>query len=183
MSNSAVIRSCATLNEAYIVCELLNSRGIRASIDNANHAAVNWFIVAALGGVHVRVPASQFQEAKLVIISQVEEADELLFQGRDRYDAPTKHHRWKAISMLIIWFELLSLPFMTFLVWLEGIIPAHWVSQHDTDPYAITYAYGAGLPPDFNGESGLLLLLLIVALVGWDLASTRLPRSTKETTE
>ena len=65
--SAVTVRRCATLNEAHIVCGLLRSHGFEAAVEEANHAANDWFVVQALGGVRVSVPHAQLDSATQLI--------------------------------------------------------------------------------------------------------------------
>ena len=71
MSESAVLRNYGRVEEALIVCAALQYAGFDASIDNYNHATVNWLLVPALGGIPVRLPTSQLEDAKAYLREMV----------------------------------------------------------------------------------------------------------------
>ena len=85
MSESAVLRNYGRVEEALIVCAALQYAGFDASIDNYNHATVNWLLVPALGGIPVRLPTSQLEDAKAYLREMVETAEERRGKPRIRY--------------------------------------------------------------------------------------------------
>lgn len=53
--------------DAHIVCSLLNSAGIAASAGDTNLVQAHSLLAIALGGVRIRVPASQLEDAKALL--------------------------------------------------------------------------------------------------------------------
>lgn len=131
MSTTAIVRTCSTLNEAYICRGLLQTHGIHASIDNAEHAAVDWFIVQALGGVYVRVPISQLHDAQEAMVEHINHADQLLSKHALRATDITTSQRGKAILMVLIWFGVLHV-IAGLAIWLaDQAIPRSWINHAD----------------------------------------------------
>ena len=129
MSTTAIVRTCATLNEAYICRGLLQTHGIQASIDNAEHAAVDWSIVQALGGVHIRVPISQYGLAKTTIVQTVEHARNSPAKSGEEYEPSTRSQRRKAWIMMLFWFGVFNTILLFVIIWLEAVIPHEWFPE------------------------------------------------------
>ena len=180
MKNSVILRRCATLHEALICKALLTDRGILASLDNAEHAANDWGTVSALGGVHIRVPISQAQEAKQIIIDQVTQADEILRRTALPGDTVVSTSRWKAMTMLAIYLGLFQLVGGLGLAWLTTMIPSEWLPTINEPEYITGYWEGAGVSPPSPGIDGLVFLFFIVLLLAWELLSTRPTTPNKE---
>ena len=124
MIESVIIRRCATLSEAQVCNGFLQSRGILSNIDNEHHAAVDWTIVSAIGGVHIRVPVSQYDESRALIVDRVIWAESALAKPEFGFE-PIKKTRYRlAWSMLIIWFGLFNLAAGAALVMVDHLLPA-----------------------------------------------------------
>ncbi|MEO1306325.1 MAG: hypothetical protein AAFV37_15240, partial [Pseudomonadota bacterium] len=82
MTNSLVIRRCATLSEALVCNSFLQSNEVLSSLDNEHHSANDWFAVAALGGVQIRVPTAQYDQARQLIVERHKFALEILSDAR-----------------------------------------------------------------------------------------------------
>lgn len=129
MSTTEIVRTCATLNEAYICRGLLQTHGIHASIDNAEHAAVDWFIIQGLGGVRIRVPISQYELAKTAIIQTVEHARNSPVKSGEEYEPSTRSQRRKAWVMMFFWFGFFNAIVLFLIIWLETVIPHEWFPE------------------------------------------------------
>lgn len=68
MSPSVVFGTYSYVEEALVVCSALNDAGFDASIDNLNHAVTDWALVTALGGIRVRLPSTQLDEARAALV-------------------------------------------------------------------------------------------------------------------
>lgn len=180
MTHSIILRRCATLHEALICTALLTDRGILASLDNAEHAAQDWGLVSALGGIHIRVPVSQAEDARNIIIDQVSTADETLKLHALPGDPIPKKSPWKAISMLVIYFGIFQFIASLGLVSLDNIIPSDWVPAADQTIVMVGIWTGGSVAPPGPGIDGLVFLFFIVLLLAWELLSTRETQSNKE---
>ena len=114
MSESAVLRNYGRVEEALIVCAALQYAGFDASIDNYNHATVNWLLVPALGGIPVRLPTSQLEDAKAYLREMVETAEDRLVDATGEAPDPVRRKYWRAwavaalfmldwLSLLVLW--------------------------------------------------------------------------------
>lgn len=117
MSGAVVIRRCASAEEATVVCALLNDADIEAWLDNWYHAANDWLISLALGGVGVLVPEAQKVEAERALAEHLDTGEHRLgeeFPDMDR--RPLKKSRlraWTFVSLYNTWgLILLSIPFI-----------------------------------------------------------------------
>jgi len=180
MSDSIILRRCATLTEAQICVGLLNSHDIWAALDNEGHAAIDWGMIPALGGVHVRVAISDYERAKQTIIDSVTVAPDLLSDVVGSYDPPRKNRRWRALSMLVIWFGLLNLVAGYALYWLDQIIPRAWVPDPQPTDMWFAIAFGRGVSPPGPGIEGFVFLFLIGLFLLWELITTQPEKPAQE---
>jgi hypothetical protein len=180
MSNSIILRRCATLTEAQICVGLLNSHDIWAALDNAEHAALDWGMIPALGGVHVRVARSDYERAKQTIIDSVTAAPDLLSAAAGPYEPPRRNRRWRALSMLVIWFGLLNLVAGYALYWLDQIIPRAWVPDPQPSDAWFAIAFGRVAAPPGPGLEGFVFLILIGLFLVWELLTTQPTKPAKE---
>ncbi|MHA7901033.1 MAG: putative signal transducing protein [Henriciella sp.] len=182
MTKTAIIRRCATLSEAYIVDGLLRSSGVLSSIDNANHATIDWGSVSALGGIQIRVPNSQFERSKEIIIEHAGAAEETLDEMFEPYDAPVKTRRLTAISMLLIYVGIIDIPVLLIFMWLATIIPAGWFDPPPNEFFYVEPYYGSAAVPEASGTNGWILVFLIVFILLWELTNTRTNKQSKDPT-
>jgi len=173
MSHSVILRRCATLHEALVCYSLLIDRGILASLDNAEHAGVDWGMVSCLGGVHIRVPTSQYETAKQIIIEQVTDADEILTHAGLTADPVPKKSRWRAISMLVIYFGLFQLVASLGLIWLDQFIPRSWLPVLNSQEPVAYFWTGTSAAPPGPGVDGVVFVFFLVLLTISELISTR----------
>ncbi len=78
--------------EAQLALGLLQANGIEASLRDENLLAIDWFLIPAVGGIRLAVPADQAEEARLLLQPPAEdlfpagepadEADERPILGR-----------------------------------------------------------------------------------------------------
>lgn len=180
MTESVIIRRCATLCEAQICNGFLQSRGILSSIDNAHHAAVDWSIVSAIGGVHIRVPISQYEDSKTLIIDRVIWARETLEKSEFGYEPITKTRYGRAASMLIIWLGLFNLAAGAALAMIDTYIPASWFpAERETDLF-FTMGLGIATPSPSDQVDGFVFLFIVFLFLVWELVSTRETKPQKE---
>lgn len=180
MNNSTILRRCATLTEARICVGLLKSHDIWAALDNGDHAAIDWGMVPALGGVHVRVAASDYERAKQTIIDTVSSAPDLLEKVAGPYEPPVYNKRWRAISMLVVWFGLLNLIVGYALFWLDQIIPPAWVPDPQTSDIWFGIAFDQGVAPPGPGVEGFVFLFVIALFLLWELLTTQSAKPAKD---
>ncbi len=70
-------RTLATFDsvlQAHVAAGRLQAEGLDAVIADANHAAADWLVMQALGGVKIRIPAEQYDAARAVL-ARVEAGD------------------------------------------------------------------------------------------------------------
>ena len=161
MTESVIIRRCATLSEAQICNGFLQSRGVLSSIDNEHHAAVDWTIVSAIGGVQIRVPISQYDEAKTLIVDRVTWAKAAFETPEFGYEPIEKTRYLHAWSMLIIWFGLFNLIAGTALAWLNPFIPTSWLpTERDTELF-FTMGLGFTWSNQSYQSDGIVFLFIV----------------------
>lgn len=180
MSNSTILRRCATLTEAQICVGLLRTHDIWAALDNGEHAAIDWGMVPALGGVCVRVTTSDRERAKQVILDTVNAAPDLLAELAGPYESPHRSRRWRAISMLVIWFGLFNLVIGYALVWLDLIIPSAWIPDPQPSEAWFGIALGNGVAPPGPGIDGIVFLFVIALFLLSELLTTHSAKPTKD---
>ena len=103
----SVLISLATKEEADVAASALRADGVDAFVGNEHHAAIEWGLVHAFGGVQVMVPAARREQAKRLLQARLAEAacwtdpegDEPALR-RDRYKA------WLAGGWMAVGFVL-----------------------------------------------------------------------------
>lgn len=184
MSDTVILRACATVSEARICCGLLQTHNIHASVDNAEHVVQNWWVVPAVGGVHVRVPRSQLDAAHTVLNEHVQHAGALLRQHASPGDPITKTRRWKALSMLLLWLSLwlgiAHLLFYGFFTWLDGLVPYSWIPNPEPPQTEVSIGNGMGVGPAGPGAEGVVLVFVIAMILIWELISSRPEKPKKD---
>lgn len=178
MSDSIIIRLCATLVEANICCGLLKANGFDASIDNAHHAAQDWMVVPALGGVAIRLPASQQQPAMDCIVEIATAADSILTEEFGPYDPPVKRRRVAIWTMILIQIGIFQLAAAHLLMYLVPLIPPNWVPSK----YGATVDMNLGLSiaPPGPGVNGLVFMIILVLFLCHELISSTPSKPPKE---
>lgn len=167
-TNSRIIRRCASLPEAYVCWGLLRANGFDASIDNRHHAAQDWAMVQALGGIQIRIPTSQFDDAKACIIDAVETAI-------TKHSDPVRMTVWnraKAITMAFHYFGLLPLAIVCLLIWLHRVVPESWIPKFTTQDYYYWYeldSYVTAAPLGILGGLLILATTLFIFVCLWTL--------------
>ena len=180
MRDSVIIRRCATLSEAQICTGLLHSRDIWATIDNAEHAAVDWGSIQALGGVHVRVLASEFDAAKQAITDAVLLARKTPIELDEEFEPILRNRRWRGLSMLVIWFGLFNFIAGIVLVWLDQVIPPDWIPEPQYTEFWAGYYVGSSAAAPWPGLSGLVYIFLIALFLILELLLTQPEKSRQE---
>jgi hypothetical protein len=74
MSPSVVIHRAQDIESALVLVNFFQFHGLDARLDNACHASIDWAIVPALGGIAVRLPRDQLEEAKDLLRTALKEA-------------------------------------------------------------------------------------------------------------
>lgn len=125
MSGAVIVRRCASAEEAAIVCALLNDAGIPASLENWNHAMMDWGSLQALGGVGVRVPAGQLEAARAAIIGYAESAEARLKDDfPDLETVPSKPKRFRHLVLMGYYTGALLLPIIILIMLIEVYVRA-----------------------------------------------------------
>lgn len=109
-----------------MVCALLNDAGIEAWLDNWYHAANDWLISLALGGVGVLVPEARQAEAERALADHLDTAEYRLREAfPDMDEAPLKKSRlraWTFVSLYNTWgLILLSIPLIAAVVLIGSV--------------------------------------------------------------
>lgn len=102
MSQSAVLRNYGQVEEALIVYAALQAAGFDVSIDNYNHASLDWLIVPALGGIPVRLPASQLEDARAYLQDMVDTAEIRLAEATGEQLVPVRKKYWRARAVAAV---------------------------------------------------------------------------------
>lgn len=98
---------CASIEEAVILCGLLNANGVEAALDNYFHAQNDWFLVHALSGVGVVFPRERMTEVQVIIDYAQQTAERHLQSHFGKLDhTPLKRRRLKAWSMPFVFFGI-----------------------------------------------------------------------------
>lgn len=168
MSGAAILRNYSSVEEALVVYAALQDAGFDAAIDNFNHAVLEWYIVPALGGVQVRLPAAQLEPAKAHLSDMVHTAEARLAEATGDAGKPAKRRYWRAWVGLAIWLGLAQLVGIAVIWLLNGIIPADWVgpSQQASTLWYYSPGYTASLSPQTSVNG--LLFIIAVALITWN---------------
>jgi len=180
MSNSVVIKRCATLNEAYILQGLLAANGFDARLDEANHAAMNWWLIPALNGVAIRLPITQAAEAKRTVLAIAETAPANLEKQFGPYEAPRKYGRASVWFYWLSFFGLLQLMFIGSIILLDRLVPDAWLPITNQTPYISAY-YGGGINVNWErAGNGFVLMFFMIGLLIFEFFSTRPQKPPKE---
>ena len=134
MSPSVIIHRAQDIESALVLTNFLQFHGFDARLDNAGHAAVDWGIVPALGGIAIRLPRAQVDEARQALRAALNEADAISVTD---YQRRTRRKRLLAYSMLGIYFGLIPLVVGAIIVGIAYTIPAEWFpapAQAISDP-------------------------------------------------
>jgi hypothetical protein len=165
MSPSVVLHNYSRVEEALVVCSALQDAGFDATIDNLNHAILEWYLVPALGGIQVRLPATQLEPARAHLNEMVQTAEQRLTDVTGQATDPIHHRYWRAWTGLAIFVGVFNL-FGIAVFWLiDKIIPPKWVTMPDSDVVPF-FDFGLTIaePPNLRG----LLFLLALVLITWN---------------
>ena len=127
MSPSVVIHRAPNAESALVLVNYLQSQGFDASLDNFGHAALDWSMIPALGGIAVRLPRAQVEDAK----SALKEALETAAQDPEFSEVVRKRssYRWLAWSMIAVWFGLAQVVLGLLLYGVASLLPAKWLTD------------------------------------------------------
>lgn len=127
MSPSVVIHRAPNAESALVLANYLQSQGFDASLDNFGHAALDWSMIPALGGISVRIPRAQVEDAK----SALREALEAAAQDPEFSEVVRKRpsYRWLAWSMIAVWFGLAQVVLGLLLYGVASLLPAKWLTD------------------------------------------------------
>tara|TARA_R110001606_G_scaffold293677_1_gene441425 strand:+ start:669 stop:1085 length:417 start_codon:yes stop_codon:yes gene_type:complete len=101
MSPSVVLRNYSRVEEALVVWSALQDAGFDATIDNLNHAILQWHVVPLFSGIQVRLPASQIDPAKACLNEMVQTAEQRLTEATGQTPEPIRRSYWRARLMAI----------------------------------------------------------------------------------
>ena len=180
MSDTVIIRRCATLNEAYILRGLLTANGFSATLDEANHAAMNWWLIPALNGVAIRLPIAQVEDAKRTVIAIAETAPADLEKQFGPYEPPRKYGRASLWFYWLSFFGLAQLVVIGLIILLDRLVPEAWIPATNQSPF-FTPHYGGGAGFDWErAANGFVLMFFMVGLLIFEFFSTRPKTTPKE---
>ena len=113
MSDRTIIRRFSSLAEAMACTAYLNAHGVDAITDEYQHATVQWYLIPALGGIGVSVPAQQ-EVAARQFLNEVDTGETELVEAD--YEEPRSYGRLGAWLYLLIPMGLISLPLTLVLI-------------------------------------------------------------------
>lgn len=175
MSGAIVLRRCATVEEAIVIDSALKAGGFQSSLGEYYFAHVQWDAIAAIGGVSILLPSSQFDSARKYLAELRSTAFESLADEFDNFDMRPLKLRWaRAWSMLILYSPVGVLLCLAF-AYVLSLLPVDWVSLahanytfSDFGPVVSTsYDGGTGSVP--LAPEGLAFLLFIAFFILWDM--------------
>ena len=170
MSPSVVLRNYSRVEEALVVCSALQDAGFDAAIDNLNHATLEWYLVPALGGIQVRIPASQLKPAKAYLNEMFHTAEQRLLEATGETADPIHRRRyWRVWTGLAIWFGVADLLGIATLWLALKLVPPDWWPKPD-EMVVPKYELGPTIakPPDLSNILTGLLFLLMLVLITWN---------------
>lgn len=170
MSPSAVLRNYCRVEEALVVCSALQDAGFDAAVDNLNHATLEWYLVPALGGIQVRIPASQLKPAKAYLNEIFHTAEQRLLEATGETADPIHRRRyWRAWIGIAIWFGVADLLGIATLWLALKLVPPDWWPKPD-EMGVPKYELGTTIaqPPDLSNILTGLLFLLMLVLITWN---------------
>lgn len=159
---SQLLRSCASMEEALVTEALLKDGGFDASVSNFHHGTNDWGSIAAFGGAHVRIPESQYEDAKQYICDMADSAGERLAEVFGAPDeAPLRTRRFRAFTMLFFFFGG-GFFFVLPAVWIISKLPAGWFPESSvhTEPFFSYSPVPAG-SSHFDADTLPTILILI----------------------
>ncbi len=168
MSAAVVLRNYSRAEEALVVCAALQDAGFDAAIDNLNHASLEWYLVPALGGIQIRLPAAQLEPAKAHLNDMVQSAEARLLEATGETGGPVKRDYWRAWIALGIWFGLVELVGIAFIWLLSRIIPAAWLGPGEQVSALWYYSPGYVAPVSVHSSANGVLFIVLVALITWN---------------
>jgi len=167
MTRAAVLRNYSNIEEALVVCATLQDAGFDAVIDNLNHATLEGYLIPALGGIPVRLPESQLQDARGYLNDMAQSAEERLLAATGETIEPIKRRRlraWLGFAIVLGFAELIGFA----ILWLLHILVPHtWVPQSE---YTVSmyWRYSTSLLTPSHSPVLGLLLLLVLSLMIWN---------------
>ena len=134
MSPSVIIHRAQDIESALVFANFLQFYGFDASLDNANHAGMDWAIVPALGGIAVRLPLYQLDDAKELLRVALKDAKadpEFSEPARLR---PLWQKRLLAWSMIGFYTGILPIMLALLLAPLAALIPPELIPDLTPPP-------------------------------------------------
>ena len=134
MSPSVVIHRAQDIESALVLVNFFHFYGLDAQLDNAGHASVDWGIVPALGGIAVRLPRDQVEEAKDLLRTALREAREDPDFAEPAHLRPVWQRRLLAWSMLGFYTGVLPVVIGLLLAPLISLIPPELIPDLSPPP-------------------------------------------------
>lgn len=184
MSPSVIIHRAQDIESALVLTNFLQFHGFDASIDNAAHASVDWSIIPALGGITVRLPRAQVDEAKSLLRRALRDARGNPEMAEPSHLRPDWKKRFLAWSMLGFYTGVLPVAVAILIAWLASLLPADLLpgllSTPVQDPL-LTYSYNSGAAYEAQAHSKDDPLMVVWILVGLGAFLLGLERVTRPT--
>ena len=99
MSPSVIIHRAQDIESALVLTNFLQFHGFDARLDNGAHASIDWAIVPALGGIAVRLPRAQVDEAKALLRAAMADAAVDPEFAEQAY----LHPKWQKRLLVVSW--------------------------------------------------------------------------------
>ena len=171
MSPSVIIHRAQDIESALVLVNFLQFHGLDARLDNAAHASVDWAIVPALGGIAIRLPRDQVEEAKDLLRTALKDARENPDFAEPTRRQPIWQKRLLAWSMLGFYTGVLPVLIALMLVPLVSLIPPdliHNLWAPPPDAYSEVFALDherLPTPGDDLRKAGWVVLGFVAFLI------------------
>ena len=120
MSHSVIIRRCASLEEAAVINSILQAFGFQSVLGNWHHSHLNWEVMLALGGIDVRVPYSEADDATNFLEERLINAQKCLKQEFPDLDTePLYRSRWRIWLLLAYYATPIFGILMTYTIYMQ----------------------------------------------------------------
>lgn len=165
MSPSIIIHHAQDIESALVLTNFLQFHGFDASLDNGGHAALNWGIVPALGGIAVRLPRAQVDEVKELLRSALADAKADPEFAEHIQLRPDWQKRFLGWSMLGLYTGIIPISAALVVAMLLSWIPAGWFPEVPPRPpvstYPFDYARLNNLPTPTKHEAEVLVFVAL----------------------
>lgn len=184
MSPSVIIHRAQDIESALVLTNFLQFHGLDASLDNAAHASVDWAIVPALGGIPVRLPRAQIEDAKDLLRTALRDAKANPDMTEPSHLHPDWQKRLLAWSMLGFYTGVLPVAIAILIAWFVSLFPAGLLPDLPSTPAQdpmLTYSYYSGAAYEAQAPSTEDPMLIVWILVGFGAFLLGLERVTRPT--